>query len=152
MNDRNSVFLRIHLFLNAHPKRNTTYSIGSGHLSVAIWTMGYIFCNKRRFVRTGETWASLPLCDDSDLQQAHDCPVGMRRMVLGSNQGTPPASGQDPQTPPPGMQQRSLAGQARSPELFSQLAFNWVAWNEWGFAECVGWERKRQHENKVAKH
>ncbi|KFO34041.1 MAM domain-containing protein 2 [Fukomys damarensis] len=44
-------------------------------------------------------------------------------MVLGSNQRTPPASGQSPQTAPAGMQQRSLERQARSLELFYQLVF-----------------------------
>lgn len=45
---------------------------------------------------------------------------GERQLVLGSHQETPLAPGQNPQTtPPPGMQQRSLAGQTRSLELFS---------------------------------
>lgn len=45
---------------------------------------------------------------------------GERQLVLGSNQETPLAPGQSPQTTPPaGMQQRSLAGQSRSLELFS---------------------------------
>lgn len=67
-----------------------------------------------------------------------------RQLVLGSNQETPLAPGLSPQTaPPPGMQQRSLAGQTRSLELFSA---HFQPDSEWGL---VGFTCLETHKDKT---
>lgn len=74
---------------------------------------------------------------------------GERRLVLGRNQGTPPASPRAvPPSPPAGVPQRSLARQATEPGIILPSHFNLRAGGEQGHVRVHVW-REREHESNT---